>query len=83
MAQHMRTARSCPQLLDSAKGILPVEVLHATTVSPPKYTCLPTLTHPASASLSTWGNLAMPNPLPTIWLLLLEGVKAVALEAIG
>lgn len=50
---------------------------------PTKCTCLPTLTHPASASLSTRGNLAMPSPLPTIWLLLLEGVKAVALEATG
>lgn len=45
--------------------------------------CLPALTHPASASLSTYGNLAMPSPLPTIWLLLLEGIKAVALEVIG
>lgn len=50
---------------------------------PTKCTCLPTLTHPASASLSTRGNLAVPSPLPTIWLLLLEGVKAVALEATG
>lgn len=36
--RHMRTARSCPRVLDGTRDYHPVEVLHATTV--------PTLTHP-------------------------------------
>lgn len=79
----MRTAGSCPQPQDSARELgkraHPVEGLHTTTVS--ALTSAPA--YPNPSSLSTSGNLAMPSALPTIRLLLVEGVKAVVLEACG